>query len=227
MIVAIIALIAALSGAAYAASGGLTGKQKKEVEKLAKKFAGKEGAAGKDGAAGPAGAAGPKGDKGDKGEKGDKGDKGPKGDKGEPWVPDNELPAGATLTGTWAFGLAPAGGEATRIPISFNIPLHADLGATKVHYINAAGEEVLADESKVANPPECKGSAVAPSAEPGNLCVYTGFETAAAVIINSGFIKKPNSTEDIGALPAGAFIFAIGIAQNSGAGGTWAVTAEL
>ncbi|MCW2987260.1 MAG: hypothetical protein JWM24_198, partial [Solirubrobacterales bacterium] len=38
--VGVIALVMALVGGAYAA-GALTGKQKKEVEKIAKKFAGK------------------------------------------------------------------------------------------------------------------------------------------------------------------------------------------
>jgi hypothetical protein len=69
-IISIVALVAALSGGAYAASGGLTGKQKKEVQKIAqteaKKFAktgptgpiGPAGAAGKDGASGPTGPTG-------------------------------------------------------------------------------------------------------------------------------------------------------------------------
>jgi len=66
--VAIIALIAALGGGAYAASGGLTGKQKKEVTKIAqteaKKFAGKQGPEGKQGPAGAAGSTGANGDAG-------------------------------------------------------------------------------------------------------------------------------------------------------------------
>lgn len=89
-VISIIALVAALGGGAYAASGGLTGKQKKEVTKIAqteaKKNAGKQGPAGPagtPGATGPAGAAGPAGAKGDKGDKGDPGEKGEKGDAGE------------------------------------------------------------------------------------------------------------------------------------------------
>jgi hypothetical protein len=69
LIVAVIALVLALTGAAFAAAG-LTGKQKKEVEKIAKKFAGKpgtQGPAGLAGAAGPKGATGPKGNQGDSG----------------------------------------------------------------------------------------------------------------------------------------------------------------
>jgi hypothetical protein len=69
-IISIVALVAALGGGAYAASGGLTGKQKKEVEKIAKQYAGKpgkNGAPGATGATGPAGAAGTAGSKGDTG----------------------------------------------------------------------------------------------------------------------------------------------------------------
>jgi len=64
-IISIVALVAALGGGAYAAKTGLTGKQKKEVQKIvraesqkwSKKFAkpGPQGAAGQNGAAGPAG----------------------------------------------------------------------------------------------------------------------------------------------------------------------------
>jgi len=82
-VISIVALVVALSGAAYAA-GALTGKQKKEVEKIAKKYAGKPGAAGATGPAGPAGPAGAAGMKGDSGAPGEKGAKGDKGDKGDP-----------------------------------------------------------------------------------------------------------------------------------------------
>lgn len=64
--VAVVALVFAMIGGAYAA-GTLTGKQKKEVEKIAKKFAGKNGSAGqpgspgKDGSPGAAGQPGPPG----------------------------------------------------------------------------------------------------------------------------------------------------------------------
>src|SRR3977135_3938804 len=61
--VAICALVLAMVGGAYAA-GALSGKQKKEVEKIAKKFAGKPGAAG---LAGPVGANGTNGTAGKEG----------------------------------------------------------------------------------------------------------------------------------------------------------------
>ena len=73
LVVAMVALVAALGGTALAAKGALTGKQKKEVETIAKKFAGKTG---------PAGAQGPVGAKGDSGSPGPKGDLGAPGDTG-------------------------------------------------------------------------------------------------------------------------------------------------
>lgn len=79
LIVGIVALIAALTGGAYAASGGLTGKQKKQVEGIAKKYAGKPG---KPGSAGPTGPAGPQGAQGAKGAQGGQGVEGPKGKDG-------------------------------------------------------------------------------------------------------------------------------------------------
>jgi hypothetical protein len=97
-VLSIVALVAALGGGAYAANGGLTSKQKKEVEKISKKYAGKPGATGATGATGAQGAAGAKGDAGapgangsngtagaagEKGDKGDKGDTGSAGKNGE------------------------------------------------------------------------------------------------------------------------------------------------
>jgi hypothetical protein len=67
LIVAVIALVLALTGAAFAA-GKLTSTQKKEVEKIAKKFAGKNGAPGAPGAQGAAGANGKDGANGANGE---------------------------------------------------------------------------------------------------------------------------------------------------------------
>jgi hypothetical protein len=78
LIVAVIALIAALSGSAIA----LTGAEKKEIKKLAKKYAQQFAKAGPEGPPGPAGANGQPGAKGDKGDKGDQGDQGIQGIQG-------------------------------------------------------------------------------------------------------------------------------------------------
>jgi hypothetical protein len=81
-IISIVALVAALGGGAYAANGALTGKQKKEVEKIAKKVA-KPGPEGKQGPAGTAGSTGAKGDAGVKGDAGANGDAGSAGAAGK------------------------------------------------------------------------------------------------------------------------------------------------
>ncbi len=132
MIIACLALVLAVGGGAALAKGGgaLTAKQKKEVESIAKKFAGKSGspgspgAAGKDGASGPAGPAGPAGPLGPQGPKGDAGAPGA---PGSPWTAGGTLPSGATETGSWML----LSENATTL--SFNVPLKAPLDASKVH----------------------------------------------------------------------------------------------
>jgi Collagen triple helix repeat (20 copies) len=83
LVVAVVALIAALAGTAFAAAG-LTGKEKKEVTKLAKKYAGKNGAVGPAGPQGAAGPAGAKGDAGAVGQPGATGNNGAPGTAGKP-----------------------------------------------------------------------------------------------------------------------------------------------
>jgi hypothetical protein len=95
VVIAVIALVAALGGSALAASGALTGKQKKEVEKIAKKFAGKPGAPG---SAGSPGAKGDAGAKGDTGAKGDPGQAGPPGANGKTVLSGTAAPAAALGT---------------------------------------------------------------------------------------------------------------------------------
>ena len=80
LVVAIVAMVVAAAGTAIAA-GGLTKSQEKQVTKIAKKFAGKDG---EKGATGATGAQGAKGDPGAQGAKGDPGAPGAKGDPGEP-----------------------------------------------------------------------------------------------------------------------------------------------
>lgn len=67
--VAVIAMVVALAGGAFAAAGGLNPQQKNEVKAIAKK-AGKPGKPGKAGAPGPQGPVGPAGAKGDTGSQG-------------------------------------------------------------------------------------------------------------------------------------------------------------
>jgi hypothetical protein len=73
LIIAVIALVFAMVGGAFAAKGALTGKQKKEVEKIAKKYAGKTGPAGPQGPAGTNGTNGKDGANGKDGTNGTNG----------------------------------------------------------------------------------------------------------------------------------------------------------
>jgi len=102
LIVACVALIAALSGSAIAASGALTGKQKKEVTKIAKKFAGKNGAQGP---------AGPQGSIGTQGPKGNTGASGANGTDGTPGKDGTDGKAGTNGESVNIFELEPGNGE--------------------------------------------------------------------------------------------------------------------
>lgn len=204
LVVAIVALVAALTGAAFAA-GGLTKQQEKQVTKIAKKYAGKpgkRGPAGKTGAAGPqgpAGASGAKGDagaKGDKGEKGDTGERGPEGLEGSPWTAGGVLPSEETETGAWSFFTAE---PITFTSLSFPIPLSS---APTVKIVPKGGTTE-----------GCNGSVSEPTADPGFACVYTEFGLTptqpAAVGVWGANLQIENGT--------GSGVFGIG---------SFAVTAE-
>jgi hypothetical protein len=128
-VIAVIALVFAMIGGAYAASGVLTSKQKKEVKNIAKKYAGVDGqngapgAAGKDGAPGAAGKDGAPGAAGQNGKSVDLINEAPSqcveggftyeiegsneenevcnGEDGETGFTE-KLPAGKTETGSWS-----------------------------------------------------------------------------------------------------------------------------
>jgi hypothetical protein len=220
-IIAIVALVAALGGGAYAASGGLTGKQKKEVEKIAKSVS-KPGKTGATGPAGPAGAQGSAGGKGDQGATGAPGSPGAPGEEGErgpvgsPWTAGGTLPAGKTETGSW---VVLGEGSLGLAQISFPIPLTEAaanaIDSAHVHYV-AVGDVV---------PAGCAdGTAAAPAAAPGNLCVYE----AAGEFENPPFILKSAAAGvEFGASTAGAVLFGEGPLGGSlgDVAGTWAVTA--
>jgi hypothetical protein len=97
---------------------------------------------------------------------------------------------------------------------SFNIPLAKALGAEHVHYILPGGLEVSGET--LVPPTECTGSAAAPTAEPGNLCVY---ETEADGVEVGGKGGDPDHVE---IFPAGSSPVAFGGtedgASTSGAG---------
>ncbi len=255
LLVAILALVLATTGAAFAAKGGLTGKQKKEVTKIAKKYAGKNGTNGTNGAPGDKGDKGDQGDQGDQGiqgiqgVKGDTGNTGPAGviHPGNPVGSPQPLPSEATETGSWAASTTGL------VPISFPIPLETELPPAGTHFVltkvqegkigGGAGELCEGETNHPPNGPEelseceepykavqaaCPGTASAPEAETGNLCIYEGFSSEGP---GEGTNLKvtailPAGKYGAGASTAGAVI---AVAENEPGAplfwGTFAVTA--
>jgi hypothetical protein len=221
-IVAVIALVFALAGGAYAASNALSGKQKKEVEKIAKKYAGKPGAAG---AAGPAGPVGAKGDTGAAGSSGatgatGKGTTGATGATGQTGFTET-LPSGMTETGTWSYGPIPAGVTSGKISVSLPIPLESgeELAFSYVGLV----ENPITEEFELGPPTaDCPGSAEAPEAEPGKLCVYASIGTGANTSVGS---IDPISGEGGKAGAVGSVVTFFGVAAGSQGRGDWAATA--
>ncbi len=106
LVVACVALIAALGGTALAAAK-LNSTQKKEVEKIAKKFAGKPGAPGAPGAVGPQGSPGANGKdglNGTNGTDGKDGENGTDGSPGAPGAPGKSVESFPVLTGATECG---------------------------------------------------------------------------------------------------------------------------
>jgi hypothetical protein len=233
--VAILALVFAMVGGAWAATG-LNGKQKKEVKKIAKSFQG----TGPAGAAGPAGAKGDNGSNGTNGAKGDKGDtgatgkqgiQGKEGKEGSPWTAGGTLPSGKTETGIWTLGGAASAGS-TITEISFPIPL-ADASNLAFGFNLAKTEEI---EEGTIGPSGCSGSVAEPTAPSGTLCVYTGKETALNAEVYSNYRELIPPEASIG---SGAGYGVSGAVLHGGefapenpaeagfwqAWGSWAVTA--
>jgi Collagen triple helix repeat (20 copies) len=211
-VISIVALVAALTGGAYAA-GGLTKSQEKQVTKIAqkeaKKYAGKQGPAGP---AGPGGAAGAKGDAGARGDAGATGAPGTSGvpgapgKEGSPWTAGGTLPIGNTETGTWTVGVA--GTENLEFAaISFTVPL-----------AHASSEVVFLKEGE-GETTKCPGTAEEPKAATGILCIYQQVGEVPSPTFNSALL---------GVLPGGTSgqVIAFNVPAGSWAAGSWAVTAS-
>lgn len=234
VVIAVIALVFAMAGGAFAASGGLSGKQKKEVEKIAKKYAGKNG---KNGAPGAAGAPGPKGDTGAAGAKGDTGAQGPigpqgppgkegpegrEGPEGSPWTAGGVLPSKKTETGTWAGITEPLEGEKIGLAaISFTLPLSAELDEN--HVIVLKPTPSTAEKEKCANSEHPGEPGLTnPEAKPGFLCVYEQF------FLLGGHVKEVKSVTPTGfpgASKSGAIVELTSAEAEDAGYGSWAVTA--
>jgi hypothetical protein len=230
LVVAVVALVAALTGAAFAA-GGLTKSQEKRVTAIAKKYAGKKGAKGAKGATGPAGAAGPAGAPGAKGDAGAAGAKGPTGPTGPTGVagttgttgptgaagicseanPECVMPSGATLRGSWSISPAKLEGNFAFASAPFIMKYPGETPPTVVYL--GEGEEKE----------ECPGTAEEPEAKAGFVCFYAiaavgvkgvqGFTVLGTTTSGATLALEPTTNEET-ATPNP--IIALG---------TWAVTA--
>lgn len=237
LIVAVVALVFAMLGGAYAAtnSGGkATASAKAKPGPRGK--TGKTGPAGPAGAAGPAGPAGPKGTNGEPGAPGEPGKEGKEGALG---TAGTTLPPGATETGTWT---TPTRIEkeytAVLSPISFTVPLAAPLSGSHVFDVSVAEQQRTNGDTP---PAACQGTVTEPTATAGNLCVYEGFSTGPEVEVEPGvevkippqvrYIDTPThgTPGELGADTSGAFL----LIEYQGPDtptvpatlvGTWAVT---
>ena len=249
-IISIVALVAALGGGAYAASGGLSGKQKKEVEKIAKKYAGKPG---QKGATGPAGANGPAGAKGDAGINGSNGSNGSDGSSGAtgksvvvaPEGPGPECGTGGISvevegTGNQEFvcngeqgppgqpwtagGKLPSGATETGT-WSISVPAEGQILQPLSFSLPLATspEPILVDGDSA---PGCPGVENGlPKAEAGKLCLYQNKLSVTEFTPSSGFLK-PYSPTAPGAGPTGTILaFTCGESGPCLRVGAWAVTA--
>jgi hypothetical protein len=254
-VISIVALVAALGGGAYAASGGLSGKQKKEVAKIAqteaKKFAGKPGAPGATGAAGPAGTAGgagAKGDKGDQGSTGKAGGPGPAGKSVEVGPAGaGECPSGGTIVeveaepatqqfvcngedGQTGFTeTLPSGKTETG---AWALPASSGEGVAPISFaiplssaVNISSVEIMAS-GEAAKPGCTGGTSQSPKADPGFLCIYTGLGSlGSGPIVIRAGASGPAAVE-LGAGTTGGYLQATALTSMVGTvSGTWAVTA--
>jgi hypothetical protein len=211
VVTAVVALVAALGGTAIAASGGLTATEKKEVKKIAKKFAGKPGPTGPQGERGPPGGNGKDGAPGREGKPGENGT-----------FSTEPLPSGQSLTGLWSVRNAVSGQE-TWASISYPISVSP---APTPYYIFPGEEfgakigalEELETEAEV--DAVCPGTPENPMAVAGNLCVYAVEESPLLLYQFSLSAAKGASPEPKSGVQV-PFGTAVGLAR-----GSWAVRAE-
>jgi hypothetical protein len=185
--VAVVALVFAMAGGAYAAGKYLITSTKQISPKVLKSLQGKPGKAGANGAngaqgpagaQGPGGPAGPTGPQGPQGEAGKNGENGKEGKEGPPGPFVKTLPAGATLKGEWGLIATVSAAEAAvSTSVSFGIPLAA---APVAHYLRTDGQEpfynATTEKAEERSQSACIGSAAAPKATSGNLCIYASRE---------------------------------------------------
>ena len=223
-VISLVALFIALGGTGYAAVSKLLPQnsvgtkqvingslQTADLSKKARAaLKGNRGARGPAGAAGAAGAAGPVGATGPAGAAGAAGPAGPVGATGPAGPFPNPLASGQTLRGGWA--VQGASGSQARTGISFGFTLSA---APTPHFI----------ASGTTPPAGCTGGTVAaPTAAPGNLCVFEGSNSG--VSSNRGVVDPvDDSAPNIKAEKWGAGVYTSCTGTPCVDEGSWAVTA--
>lgn len=237
-VIATLALVFAMSGGAYAAGRYVITSTKQISPKVLSALRGKAGANGTPGAVGPAGGVGPVGAQGlvgatgvegPRGKEGPAGENGEAGKEGSPWTAGGTLPPGKTLKGEWAVRAYPSYGEQLfTTTVNYGLSLAK---APTTHFI-APGAEA---------PAGCTGGSVErPTAEKGNLCVYSREEEDSLNEVVEGpehfYFPKLCSWAtgaclyNQGREGKGSLIgFGIGVASKEAgqleASGSWAVTA--
>ncbi len=252
-VIAVVALVFAMVGGAFAASGGLSGTQKKEVKKIAqteaKKFqgtgpqgpvgpAGKDGAngtngangalgatgaTGADGATGGTGATGPKGATGATGTTGSTGTTGTTGTTGAISTA-GPLPAGKTETGVFAIGQTTTPPAESRfVTMPISFPIPLGTEPTFTPLSGEPTDTAVIVKKGASGGTRCPGSATEPKALSGNFCVYIAEEPE----IESEFrlLLKPDAS-GFGAGKVGAVLGMLIKSNQSGKDvyGTWAAT---
>jgi hypothetical protein len=247
-VIAVVALVFATVGGAFAASGPLAGSSKArhdqsggvtkgQVIALIKKFEAVE----------PTGPVGPQGPKGDTGPKGDQGPRGVAGENGA--FSTEPLASEQSLSGTWAT----SGGLGIQTPVSGE-EVHADHNISQAAisfpirvspppialYEANFGETIGVElENEGASPYEltgtleeahqafvkaCPGSAANPEATPGFLCIYVDRNRATGNAIEPAQVANETPKLLEAASPFGIVVpFKMDV--ESALRGSWAVTA--
>lgn len=253
LIVAIVALVAALGGGAYAAKGGLklNPKQKKEVRAIAKKEAERFAKRGPKGAKGDPGAPGAKGDPGAPGANGSNGANGKDGKSvtvtAEPEgsnCPDGGVAVEVEGSGNPAYACNGTTGFTATLPSGQTETgtwggnyVEGDLAVEAINFnipLASAPEPVFVgysqadkEQGEAEGCPGLLGDGT-PTAEPGKLCIYYTFNFQEKVELEAiNFVRLASG--DVGADPSGTGMMVACTTEENKypciGGGVWAVTA--
>jgi len=150
------------------------------------------------------------------------GEDGEKGDPGDPWTP-GVLPSGSTETGAWAVAdkgasFGPVTGAVA--PITFSIPLAAEIGEANTHLIT---ESSTAEQKAFCDNGAGEAASVTnPEADPGHFCAFVGFLFGSSPTPPA--IRK-SLVEDGMGKPGGLLFFTDPEAEGVFGSGSFAVTA--